>query len=532
MSDLGKVAVKFTADPSGLIAGVNAAAASLGRLEKSAARTSAGVGAIVALKGLEIVGSVFTKMGSAALGLGQSLRRMAEEQSRVVESQLTMAKRVGMTFTELSGLSYAAGLANVSIETVVASSNRADVALTKLAAGSKGAVAAFAKLGLSAEDFAGKSASERFQLIADSIARIPTSVERSAAAMSIFGRGGAALIPLFSEGAGYIEKMTAEAKLLGLTLNNSQAQSVDDMRDAFERAGLAVSGVVRQVVATLSPAIKNIVDVWTNFVLSSDGAEIGAKIGAGILEGARVLADYADAFLAKIGSVWNDASAASQSWADVWDFANRTAGVFEMAAAALKLVVSSFAHVAGVIYENFGKLIEGVKFAGAVMSGTSLSDAYAQMERNMAPMKAFNASLGQSSEDAIKAFQAGFARTFGETQAASGLQGPVRRAVELGISQAAKNAKLADTTLDNGAASWEAKAKSAAEAMAATLEAKLKQVKGIDANSQEGVDAMYRWQRGDDGNDIQKEQLETLKEIRDAVQAPEDSVLVDMAGGA
>ena len=146
MADLGKVAVKFSADPSGLVAGVNAAVASLARLESTAAATSRGVGMIAALKGIEVVGSVFSKIGSAAYGMGQSLRAMAEEQSRVVESQLTMAKRVGMTFTELSGLSYAAEMANVSIDTVVGASNRADVALTKLQEGSRGAAAAFARL--------------------------------------------------------------------------------------------------------------------------------------------------------------------------------------------------------------------------------------------------------------------------------------------------------------------------------------------------------------------------------------------------
>ena len=531
MADLGKVAVKFSADPSGLVAGVNAAVASLARLESTAAATSRGVGMIAALKGIEVVGSVFSKIGSAAYGMGQSLRAMAEEQSRVVESQLTMAKRVGMTFTELSGLAYAAELANVSIDTVVASSNRADVALTKLAAGSKGTVEAFKRLGLSSQDFAGKSSAERFQLIAGAIARLPTSMERSAAAMGIFGRGGAALLPLFSEGAGYIENMTREAQLLGLTLNNSQAQSVDDMRDAFERAGLAVSGVVRQVVATLSPAIKGIVDTFTQFIIDAEGAKIGAQIGAGILDGARVLADYADQFVQYVGGVWENASQVSAQWADAWDIASRVGGVFEMAAAALKAVVASLLHAAGELYLRFGMIVEAVKMGAAILSGTSVSAAYDQMQQNLAPMKAFNASLKQSADDAVASFQAGFSRTFADKAVVSQVAGPFRTALEKGINQAATNAKLKDEATKEQPKQWEDAAKSAAQVLADNLQARLKQVKGLDSRSQEGIDAFFRWQRGDTGNgDVQREQLGALNRIAAAVEEPDDAVMVDMGG--
>jgi hypothetical protein len=531
MADIGKVAVKFSADPSGLVAGVNAAVTSLKRLESSAAATSRGVGAIVALKGIEIVGSVFAKMGSAAYGLGQSLRAMAEEQSRVVESQLVMAKRVGMTFTELSGLAYAAELANVSIDTVVASSNRADVALSKLAAGSKGSVEAFKRLGLASADFAGKSSSERFQLIAAAIAKLPTSMERSAAAMGIFGRGGAALLPLFSEGADYIANMTREAKALGLTLNNSQAQSVDDMRDAFERANLAVSGVVRQVVANLSPAIKGIVDQFTRFIITAEGAKIGAQIGEGILNGARVLADYADQFVKYVGGVWNNAAQVSAQWADAWDMASRVAGLFEMAAGAMKVVVAALLHAGGELYLRFGMIVEAIKMGARILTGTSVKDAYAKMRENMAPVEAFNASLKKSADDAIAQFNSGFSRTFADKAVISQVAGPFRQALEKGISEASRNARVADEATKERPREWADAAKSAAQVLADNLEARLKQVKGLDSRSQEGLDAFFKWQRGDTGNeDVQKEQLGALNRIAAAVESPDDAVMVDMGG--
>jgi Ni/Co efflux regulator RcnB len=325
--------------------------------------------------------------------------------------------------------------------------------------------------------------------------------------------------------------MTKEAKLLGLTLNNSQAQSVDDMRDAFERANLAVSGVVRQVVAYLSPAIKGIVDTFTQFIMNAEGAKIGAQIGEGILNGARVLADYADQFVNYVGGVWEHASQVSAQWADAWDMASRVGGIFEMAAAAMKAVVASLLHAAGELYIRFGMIVEAVKMGAAILSGTSVSAAYDQMQQNLAPMKAFNASLKQSADDAVAAFQAGFSKTFADKTAVSQVAGPFRQALEAGIVQAAKNAKQADAATKEQPREWEAAAKSAAQVLADNLEARLKQVKGLDSRSQEGIDAFFRWQRGDTGNnDIQKEQLTVLQDIRNELAAPDDAVMVDMGG--
>jgi hypothetical protein len=176
-------------------------------------------------------------------------------------------------------------------------------------------------------------------------------------------------------------------------------------------------------------------------------------------------------------------------------------------------------------------IVEAVKMGAAILSGTSVSAAYDQMQQNLAPMKAFNASLKQSADDAVASFQAGFSRTFADKAAVSQVAGPFRQALEVGIVQAAKNAKAGDEATKEQPREWAEAAKSAAQVLADNLEARLKQVKGLDSRSQEGIDAFFRWQRGDTGNgDIQKEQLGALNRIADAVEEPDDAVMVDMGG--
>ena len=201
-----------------------------------------------------------------------------------------------------------------------------------------------------------------------------------------------------------------------------------------------------------------------------------------------------------------------------------------MAAAALKAVVASLLHAAGEVYLRFGMIVEAVKMGAAVLSGTSISDAYEQMQNNLAPVKAFNASLKASADSAVKEFEAGFNTIFADAKSVSKVSGPFRTALEKGITDAARNAKTDDLGTKEAANDWAAAAKSAAQTLADNLEARLKQVKGLDSNSQEGIDAFFRWARGDTGNDVQAAQLEELKGIREAVSAPDDSILVGMEG--
>ena len=524
---IGRVAVKLTADPSGLQAGINQAVAALNRLEQAASGIQRSTGAILALKGVEVVGKVFSSLGQTAAGIASQFYSMGKAQAEVVDSQLAMAKRVGMTFSELSGLAYAGQLANVSIETIVASSNRADVALTGLEAGAKGSVAAFARLGLAASDFAGKSSAERFSMIAAAISKLPTSVARSAAAMKIFGRGGAALIPLFSEGADYIAKMSEEAKRLGLSLNTLQAQSVDDMGDAFLRAQSAIGGIVRQVVATLSPAIKNIADEFTAFVAKVGGANIGARIGAGILEGARYLADMTDLFIQKVSSVWQQGAQISIQWSAVWDRAGRVIGVFQMAAGLLGTAMGAVILGIGAIAELLFRASEAL-FRVPTLGYENSVSRQTKMAGDV--IQGFNKGLMKGMDDAIGNMSAGFDKTFGDPKKYTAIERPTRIALERGINSAFRNAKTPDIKVKEDKRAMEDAAKSSAQILADSMATSLKAIKGIDAYSEEGLAAIARHYRGDTGSDVQVQQLQELRGIREAVEDPGDDPVVGMEG--
>ena len=185
---------------------------------------------------------------------------MGAAQADVIGQQRDMAARLGFTYGELAGVGLAAAQVGVSMDTIANAATRADVAFVKAANGGAQAQAAFSNIGLSVDDLQGKTPAERFRMIADAIARLPTAAERSRAAMALFGRAGAQLLPLFEQGAGSIEQATAEAERFGLALTNQQADAVDAMGDSFTKSYEAIKGVVGQVVAYLSPALQAVSD--------------------------------------------------------------------------------------------------------------------------------------------------------------------------------------------------------------------------------------------------------------------------------
>jgi hypothetical protein len=290
VASIGKVSAVFTASTSGLTSGVKAASSSFRSLQSDTASLSSSMRALVAINGAQLFGSI----ASSAISGARSLLSYADSQSQVIDSASKMASRLGMTYGEFAGLSLAADLAGVSMETIGKASQKAEIAFAKAAGGSKVATAAFAGLGLSVEELNGMSASERFDAIAASIAAIPAEGQRAAAAVGVFGKAGAELLPLFSGGVDGIAQARKEAERLGLALTSTQGREVEAMNDSFTMVSKTVSGITQQVVAYMAPAVRRISEAFVKMVGDIGGQNIGQRIGQGIIDGAKYLATVAD----------------------------------------------------------------------------------------------------------------------------------------------------------------------------------------------------------------------------------------------
>lgn len=221
----------------------------IGGLNFAAARLKA-FGAMVTGVGLRLAG--------LGVGLGAGLFAAARLFEQMGSDMVDMSVRTGLSVEALSELRFAAGQSGASVEELEAGVRIMSRTLDDAAQGSRTAVDELARLGLSVEDLAGLSQDQRFELFAERIAAIADPAERSAAAMGIFGRGGARLLPLMQGGARGIQELREEARRLGLTMSTEDAQAAEQFGDALSRLWAQVKMAVFHIGAGLAPVLERL----------------------------------------------------------------------------------------------------------------------------------------------------------------------------------------------------------------------------------------------------------------------------------
>jgi hypothetical protein len=298
-NQFGKVSVGITATTGGLTAGLQKASRQLDSFGGHVRAIRGRLTTLVAIQG----GQLFGSMAGAAMRAARSLISMGQASAQTIDRTAKLSRQLGMSYAEMSALSLAADLSGSSMDEVGRAALLADRRFIEAKMGLATAVRGFEMAGVALADLEGLSSAERFQRLAEAIGALPTSAERAAAAMNIFGRSGANLLNLFENNGAVIGQSMEDVIAFGNALTNVQAGNVEAMNDAFARAGGAVSGIVTQVTAYLAPAIKTVIDQFTAFVGSVGGANIGQAIGLALLDSAIYLAAVGDFFIQNVGPI-------------------------------------------------------------------------------------------------------------------------------------------------------------------------------------------------------------------------------------
>jgi len=454
MAGIGKVSAIFTASSSGLSAGVSKASSSLKGLQKDVSSLRGGMQLLNAISGAQLLGSV----ASTAMSYARSLVGVGLAQAEVIDSTSKMSARLGMTYSELAGLAHAGDLAGVSMDVIGKAATKADVAFVKAAQGSATAQAGFSAIGLSLADLQGKSSAERFSAITDAIAGLPTEAERAAAAVKLFGRAGAEMLPLFAGGAGSIREATEEAQRFGMALTGAQGRDVEAMNDSFSKVHAAIGGIVKQITAYLAPSITAIATTFTDFVGSMGGTNIGQAIGEGIIEAARYMAGVGDFLISGLTGVWEFVGSIGAIWGNVAEMISRSASY-----------------------------MAGVGRAWTAMFQTVLTGAVGIVGLFSSAAKELSERIAVSARGNFALAGENFSNAFGPGGGGGGA-GPLAAALDAALAKSRLSAGQMDvankTTIAGGGVA------------AGVATAVNQELKAVDSRSKEGIAEMFRLMRG------------------------------------
>ena len=231
---------------------VNALGRSLGGLTSTASRVSGG------LKGLAgAAGGLSGALGSLVpLATGAGLAAMAKGAIDAADNMNDLSQKTGVSVESLSKFQQAANASGTSIEGVGAAMIKLN---RNLATGNAGAAQALTAIGLSATDASGKlKSTDAIMLeVADKFAKMPDGANKTAAAMALFGKAGADMIPLLNGGSKAITDLTA-------TMTGDFAKGADSLNDKLA----ALQGKLLQLGVNIGTALMPALNVIADLVMN------------------------------------------------------------------------------------------------------------------------------------------------------------------------------------------------------------------------------------------------------------------------
>ena len=185
------------------------------------------------------------------------------------DSLAKMSARTGVSVEALSELSFAAEQSGTDVGSLEKSLARMQRSIYDAGRGLSTATDALADLGLTMADVDGLSPEEQFKLLGDRIGGIEDPTRKAAIAMSLFGRSGTALLPMFNQGAAGIEALQQEARALGLTMSGEDAAAAEELTDTLNRLWRVVKMGVFNIGSALAPMLGEMVAWMTRVVVTA-----------------------------------------------------------------------------------------------------------------------------------------------------------------------------------------------------------------------------------------------------------------------
>jgi len=174
--------------------------------------------------------------------------------------------------------------------------------ISRAASGSVTAQDKIRALGIGFKNLLPQDSEGRLKAVAEALKNLP--YERRLAALSgLLGGSGAGssgqsamratqLVTMFSKGAHGIEDMVQESEKFGISWTKAQTEAIEGASKAKMMMGTAFEGLTEQMTAGLAPAMKEIYEMFTDWVLKANQYGQIEEITQGIADAFRTAAKW------------------------------------------------------------------------------------------------------------------------------------------------------------------------------------------------------------------------------------------------
>lgn len=286
MSNDTDATVKFGADGSDLSGQLGGIASAFGahfkNMEGTLGSFQSKLGGVSSAINLLAGGLIAGALGSA---ISNTVRGFSEFADEIGKVQI----RTGLSADELQKLKFAAEQSDVGFQQLTFGLTRLQRALEEGKKPGTEMRRTLEDVGFSSEKLKGVKIDEAVNIIADKFKGMSDATQRSAEAIKIFGRSGAALVPFFSQGAEGIENLKKKAVELGIVFSDdaiAQGNQLDNelkqlksQSDALSNSiGLALTPTVTALVKSMQQSSSSAMD-WGIVIKGAVGGIAAVFIG-------------------------------------------------------------------------------------------------------------------------------------------------------------------------------------------------------------------------------------------------------------
>jgi hypothetical protein len=290
--------VKFSATDAGFTSTVSKVKTSVESMDDAVKKTSKGVqtsfGSMVKAGAALAVGFGAIKMvGDAIAGTFSTFKDALDLGGTMKD----LSARTGETAGNLMLLNRAFDNSGVGADKVGTSINKLQKFMDDAAQGSEKNNTVLTRLGLTMADMAGKTPTEQMAMLAEKLNGVSDNGERSALAMSVFGKAGGVLLPLLANFSGELKTAQDQLGSMPGVLDRSSG-AFDNISDNINVAKGKFLEFAAGLLESIAPALEIATDLMTRF----DAAGAGMKLGEILTGASNAMGGFTDALNAiKLG---------------------------------------------------------------------------------------------------------------------------------------------------------------------------------------------------------------------------------------
>lgn len=212
------------------------------------------------------------KTGIAALGAAFAVREVAGFVKGIIDTAdglRDLSQKTQVSVSDLSGFKVAAEQSGTTIENLAPAFAKLNKNLVAAAAGNDEARSGFEKLGISVRDASGaiRPTGDVVKDIAEKFSNLKDSPQKAAAAIALFGKSGAELLPFLNNGRDALEKFKG-------AISDDFANRADQLNDTLAELKAASLQGITKAIAPLLPTLQQLVESFQALMNGSDGLRV------------------------------------------------------------------------------------------------------------------------------------------------------------------------------------------------------------------------------------------------------------------